>query len=147
MNDRWFAASKTLYYWPLLFQKTHIVKISIYVPLSHTVSVIISGNTRFKFPSVLTFRKKKGWQKQFGHLGRTKCIHLNFPKFKFQEVRASLQAFRMFDWFLCPCSLQCFPSLLSPLVSDDGVVRGVNHCGVVDCGEISVHQVKVVQAQ
>lgn len=38
-------------------------------------------------------------------------------------------------------------SLLPPLVSDDGVVRRVDHRGVVDCGEISVHQVKVVHAE
>lgn len=39
------------------------------------------------------------------------------------------------------------PSLGSPLVSDDGVVRGVDHRGVVDGGEVTVHQVKFVHAQ
>ena len=38
-------------------------------------------------------------------------------------------------------------SLLSPLVSDDGVVRGVNHCGVVDCGEISIRKVEFIHTQ
>lgn len=38
-------------------------------------------------------------------------------------------------------------SLFPLLVSDDGVVGCVNHCGVVDRGEISVPQVKVVHAQ
>lgn len=38
-------------------------------------------------------------------------------------------------------------SRLPPPVSDDGVVRGVDHCGVVDCGEISVHKVELVHAQ
>lgn len=42
----------------------------------------------------------------------------------------------------CLCS-----SRFSPLVPDDGVVRRVDHCGVVYCGEISVHQVEVVHAQ
>lgn len=56
----------------------------------------------------------------------------------------------MFDRFLVSLLPAVFPvtlSLFSPLVSDDGVVRGVDHCGVVDCGEIPVHQVKVVHAQ
>lgn len=39
------------------------------------------------------------------------------------------------------------PSLGSPLVSDDGVAGGVDHRGVVDGGEITVHQVKFVHAQ
>lgn len=39
------------------------------------------------------------------------------------------------------------PSLGPPLVSDDGVVRGVDHRGVVDGGEITIHQVKFVHAQ
>lgn len=38
-------------------------------------------------------------------------------------------------------------SRLSSLVSDDGVVRGVDHGGVVDGGELAVHQVKVIEAQ
>lgn len=38
-------------------------------------------------------------------------------------------------------------SRLSPLVPDDGVVRGVDHGGVVDGGELAVHQVKVIEAQ
>lgn len=38
-------------------------------------------------------------------------------------------------------------SLRPPLVSDDGVVRGVDHRGVVDGGEMAIHQVKLVHAQ
>lgn len=37
--------------------------------------------------------------------------------------------------------------VLSPLVSDDGVVRGVNHGCVVDCGEVTIDQVELVKAQ
>lgn len=43
--------------------------------------------------------------------------------------------------------IQTFPSLAPPLVSDDGVVGRVDHRGVVDGGEVTVHQVKFVHAQ
>lgn len=48
----------------------------------------------------------------------------------------------------CLCSfLPPISSPLPPLVSDDGVVRRVNHGSVVDGGEIPVHQVEVIHAQ
>lgn len=36
---------------------------------------------------------------------------------------------------------------MPPLVSDDRVVGGVDHRGVVDGGKITIHQVKFVHAQ
>lgn len=39
------------------------------------------------------------------------------------------------------------PSRRPPPVPDDGVVRRVDHGAVVDGGEVSVHQLKLVRAQ
>lgn len=70
-----------------------------------------------------------------------------FPKYESREVplRDPLFPSVCAFFFLSLSSLS--PSLFSPLVSDNGLVRGVDHCGVVDCGEISVNQVKLVHAQ
>lgn len=51
---------------------------------------------------------------------------------------------KVFDFLLL---LTLRRSLLPPLVSDDGVMRGVDHRRVVDRGEISVHQLKLVHAK
>lgn len=37
--------------------------------------------------------------------------------------------------------------MLPPLVSDDGVVWGMDHGCVVDCGEVAIDQVKFEKAQ
>lgn len=72
-----------------------------------------------------------------GRLGRAKCNHQTVP-----QVWSHLQQSRV-----APPSSGCAASLQPPLVSDDGLVRCVDHGGVVDGGEVAVGQVKLVEAQ
>lgn len=107
-------------------KKIHIVNITMFSSQSYSQCNYLWKHKNLK-SKCWRSERKKGWRKQFGHLGRAKYIHHNFPTFKFQEVQASLQTFRMF---------RCFVSLLPPVFPFTVVSSCTWWWGFEGCGSL-----------